>query len=43
MGTTTQTTVAATRRLNPALSYWSDDYNMVRQHNAIGNVPPAIY
>lgn len=26
-----------------ALSEWRDDYNLVRPHSAIGNVPPAIY
>src|SRR5665213_2559171 len=26
-----------------ALSDWKDDYNTVRPHSAIGNVPPAIY
>jgi putative transposase len=26
-----------------ALADWKDDYNMVRPHSAIGNVPPAIY
>lgn len=26
-----------------ALSIWKDDYNTVRPHSAIGNVPPAVY
>jgi putative transposase len=26
-----------------ALAYWKDDYNTVRPHSAIGNVPPAVY
>jgi putative transposase len=26
-----------------ALADWKDDYNKVRPHSAIGNVPPAIY
>jgi putative transposase len=26
-----------------ALAAWRDDYNTVRPHSAIGNVPPAIY
>jgi putative transposase len=26
-----------------ALSDWKDDYNTVRPHSAIGNLPPAIY
>lgn len=26
-----------------ALADWKDDYNSVRPHSAIGNVPPAIY
>jgi len=26
-----------------ALAIWMDDYNSVRPHGAIGNVPPAIY
>ena len=26
-----------------ALTDWKDDYNTVRPHSAIGNVPPAIY
>ena len=25
------------------LADWKDDYNTVRPHSAIGNVPPAIY
>lgn len=25
------------------LAIWRDDYNTVRPHSAIGNVPPAIY
>ncbi len=26
-----------------ALAAWKDDYNTVRPHSAIGNLPPAIY
>ena len=26
-----------------ALADWKEDYNTVRPHSAIGNVPPAIY
>ena len=26
-----------------ALADWKDDYNMIRPHSAIGNLPPAIY
>ena len=26
-----------------ALRAWKDDYNTVRPHSAIGNIPPAIY
>ena len=26
-----------------ALAHWKDDYNTVRPHSAIGNVPPATY
>ena len=26
-----------------ALANWKDDYNTVRPHSAIGNVPPAVY
>lgn len=26
-----------------ALAIWKTDYNTVRPHSAIGNVPPAIY
>ena len=26
-----------------ALVIWKDDYNTVRPHSAIGNVPPAVY
>jgi len=26
-----------------ALAIWKDDYNTVRPHSAIGNVPPAVY
>jgi putative transposase len=26
-----------------ALCDWKDDYNTVRPHSALGNVPPALY
>jgi putative transposase len=26
-----------------ALADWRDDYNTVRPHSAIGNMPPAVY
>jgi len=26
-----------------ALAIWKDDYNTVRPHSAIGNVPPVVY
>ncbi len=26
-----------------ALAAWKDDYNAVRPHSGIGNIPPAIY
>jgi putative transposase len=26
-----------------ALADWKNDYNTVRPHSAIGNVPPAVY
>ena len=26
-----------------ALAIWKDDYNTVRPHSAIGNIPPAVY
>ncbi len=26
-----------------ALAAWKDDYNLVRPHSGIGNIPPAIY
>lgn len=26
-----------------ALAIWQDDYNTVRRHSAVGNVPPAAY
>ena len=26
-----------------ALALWKDDYNTVRPHSALGNLPPAIY
>jgi putative transposase len=26
-----------------ALAIWKDDYNTVRPHSALGNLPPAVY
>ena len=26
-----------------ALASWKDDYNTVRPHSALGNLPPAVY
>ena len=26
-----------------ALAAWKDDYNTIRPHSGIGNLPPAIY
>jgi len=34
------TSLASTRQ---ALRAWKEDYNTVRPHSAIGNIPPAIY
>jgi transposase InsO family protein len=31
------------RRLWTALTIWKDDYNTVRPHSALGNLPPAVF
>ena len=30
-------------QVRQALRAWKEDYNKVRPHSAIGNIPPAIY
>jgi len=34
---------AARVRGRELLAIWMDDYNTIRPHSAIGNVPPAVY
>ena len=38
-----ETLFTSLRHAREALADWKDDYNTVRPHSAIGNVPPAIY
>ena len=38
-----ETLFASLAHARDALAEWKDDYNRVRPHSAIGNVPPAIY
>lgn len=38
-----ETLFASLAHAREALAIWRDDYNTVRPHSAIGNVPPAIY
>jgi putative transposase len=38
-----ETLFSSLNHAREALADWKDDYNTVRPHSAIGNVPPAIY
>jgi len=38
-----ETLFASLDHAREALDDWKDDYNTVRPHSAIGNVPPAVY
>ena len=38
-----ETLFASLTHAREALAIWKDDYNTVRPHSAIGNLPPAIY
>jgi putative transposase len=38
-----ETLFASLDHAREALADWKDDYNTVRPHSAIGNVPPAVY
>ena len=38
-----ETLFASLAHAREALAIWKDDYNTVRPHSAIGNVPPAVY
>lgn len=38
-----ETVFASLDHAREALADWKEDYNTVRPHSAIGNVPPAIY
>jgi putative transposase len=38
-----ETLFASLDHAREALGDWKDDYNTVRPHSAIGNVPPAVY
>jgi putative transposase len=38
-----ETLFASLAHAREALADWKDDYNTVRPHSAIGNMPPAIY
>jgi putative transposase len=38
-----ETLFASLAHVREALAIWKDDYNTVRPHSALGNLPPAIY
>ena len=38
-----ETLFTSLAHVREALAAWKDDYNTVRPHSAIGNLPPAIY
>jgi putative transposase len=38
-----ETLFTSLAHVREALAIWKDDYNTVRPHSAIGNVPPAVY
>ena len=38
-----ETLFASLAHARVALAIWKDDYNTVRPHSAIGNLPPAVY
>jgi putative transposase len=38
-----ETLFASLAHAREALAIWRDDYNTVRPHSAIGNMPPAVY
>lgn len=38
-----ETLFASLAHAREALGMWKDDYNTVRPHSAIGNMPPAVY
>lgn len=38
-----ETLVRSLDHAREALALWKDDYNTVRPHSALGNLPPAIY
>jgi putative transposase len=38
-----ETLFASLAHAREALAIWKDDYNNVRPHGALGNLPPAVY
>jgi putative transposase len=38
-----ETLFASLAHVREALATWKDDYNTVRPHSALGNLPPAVY
>jgi putative transposase len=38
-----ETLFASLAHVREALAIWKDDYNTVRPHSALGNLPPAVY
>ena len=38
-----ETLFASLVHVREALAIWKDDYNTVRPHSALGNLPPAVY
>ena len=38
-----ETLFASLRHVRKALAIWMDDYNTVRPHSALGNLPPVTY
>src|SRR4029078_10630649 len=38
-----ETLFASLTHVREALAIWKDEYNTVRPHSALGNLPPAVY
>ena len=38
-----ETLFASLAHVREALAIWKDDYNTVRPHSALNNLPPAVY
>ena len=38
-----ETIFTSLAHVREALAIWQDDYNTIRQHGALGNLPPAVF